>query len=149
MPKKPSKTPTPEPAQIKAVERLLRDRDYPRAIERARVLVQRFPDHGGANQLLVDALDLGRDRGAAALAANQWLERRPNSPRALETFFPLAVEGRHLALAYRRTCMPWAGHCGCACIWAMRPAPGRLASPWLRHLPAVPRMLTGSSPRCC
>ncbi len=101
MPKKPSKTPPPEPAQIKAVERLLRDRDYPRAIERARVLVQRFPDHGGANQLLVDALDLGRDRGAAALAAYQWLERRPNSPRALETFFPLAVEGRHLALAYR------------------------------------------------
>jgi tetratricopeptide (TPR) repeat protein len=91
----------PAPAQIKAVERLLGARDYPRAIARARTLVQHFPDHGGANRLLLDALDQGESRAAATLAAYQWAERRPRSVRALEALFQLAIEGHHLLLAYR------------------------------------------------
>ncbi len=106
MPKKPSKTqpaktPQPEPAQVKAVERLLRDGEYQRAIERARVVVQRFPDHGGANHLLLQALERGESRGAAALAAYQWAERRPRSPRALEALLQFALAGHHLFLANR------------------------------------------------
>ena len=106
MPKQPSKTRQtkggqPEPAQIKAVERLLGARDYPRAIARARTLVQHFPDHGGANRLLLDALDQGESRAAATLAAYQWAERRPRSTRALEALYQLAIEGHHLLLAYR------------------------------------------------
>ena len=106
MPKKPSnarQTPgaPPEPAQLKAVERLLGARDYPRAIARARALVERFPDHGGANRLLLDALDQGESRAAATLAAYQWAQRRPRSARALEALFELAIEGHHLVLAYR------------------------------------------------
>ena len=106
MPKKPSnarQTPgaPPEPAQLKAVERLLGARDYPRAIARARSLVERFPDHGGANRLLLDALDQGESRAAATLAAYQWAQRRPRSARALEALFQLAIEGHHLVLAYR------------------------------------------------
>jgi len=90
VPKKPSKTqpaktPQPEPAQVKAVERLLRDGEYQRAIERARVMVQRFPDHGGANHLLLQALERGESRGAAALAAEAAGARPYNSvpPAAL------------------------------------------------------------------
>jgi hypothetical protein len=88
VPKKPSKTtqakgPQPQPAQLKAVENLIRGANFPQAIERARALVQRFPDHGTANQMLVDALYHNRDRGGATLAAYQWAQRRPNSPAAL------------------------------------------------------------------
>jgi len=106
VPKKPSKTqpaktPQPEPAQVKAVERLLRDGEYQRAIERARVMVQRFPDHGGANHLLLQALERGESRGAAALAAYQWAERRSRSPRALEALLQFALAGHHLFLANR------------------------------------------------
>lgn len=106
MPKQPSTTrqtkgEQPAPAQIKAVERLLGARDYPRAIARARTLVQNFPDHGGANRLLLDALDQGESRAAATLAAYQWAVRRPRSVRALEALFQLAMEGHHLVLAYQ------------------------------------------------
>ncbi|WP_295579469.1 hypothetical protein [uncultured Lamprocystis sp.] len=106
MPKKPSKTqqaktPQPEPAQFKAIERLLRDGDYQRAVERTQILVQRFPDHGGANHLLLQALERGQSRGAATLAAYHWAERRPRSPRALETLFRFALAGHHLFLANR------------------------------------------------
>ncbi|WP_295386113.1 hypothetical protein [uncultured Thiodictyon sp.] len=106
MPKQPSNTRQtkggqPEPAQIKAVERLLGARDYPRAIARARTLVQQFPDHGGANRLLLDALEQGESRAATTLAAYQWAERRPRSARALEALYQLAIEGQHLLLAYR------------------------------------------------
>lgn len=107
MPKKPSKThpakapPQPAPAQLKAVERLLGNRDYPSAIARARALVQGFPASGAANALLVHALDEGQDRAAAALAAYRWAERRPNSARALETLAQFAIAGHHLLLAHR------------------------------------------------
>jgi hypothetical protein len=106
VPKQPSNTrqtkgEQPAPAQIKAVERLLGARDYPRAIARARTLVQDFPDHGGANRLLLDALDQGERRAAATLAAYQWAVRRPRSVRALEALFQLAMAGHHLVLAYQ------------------------------------------------
>ncbi len=93
--------PQPDPAQIKAIERLLGTEDYPHAIARARALVARYPDHGGANRLLVDALYQGEGRAAATLAAYQWAERRPNSLAAAEALFQLAVEGRYFLLALR------------------------------------------------
>jgi tetratricopeptide (TPR) repeat protein len=97
--KKSSKARLPEPAQIKGVERLIESRDYPKAIERARSLVERYPDHGGAWRLLVDARALGDGHAAAALAAYQWAARRPNSALALDTLLRLAVDRGHLVLA--------------------------------------------------
>lgn len=92
--KTPPKALSPEPTQLKAVERLIEaGRDYPKAIERARSLVARFPDHGGTRRLLVDALGLGKCHSAAALAAYQWAERRTNSLQAQEVLLRLAVEG--------------------------------------------------------
>jgi tetratricopeptide (TPR) repeat protein len=106
LPKKPSKTNSardqkPEPAQLKAVERLISARDFTQAIARARALVQRFPDHGGANRLLLEALSRGESRGAATLAAYRWAERRPNSPTAQEAFAQYAMETQYALLAYR------------------------------------------------
>ena len=106
MPKQPSKTSQtqgqqPEPAQIKAVERLIGTRDFPRASERARALVERFPNHSAANRLLVDAFFQAGNGPAAALAAYQWAQRRPNSLTAQRALFQLALEGEHLVLAYR------------------------------------------------
>ena len=106
MPKKPSKTtqakgPQPEPAQLKGVERLIAAGDFTSAGARARALVQRFPDHGGANRMLVDALYQAGGRGAATLAANQWAQRRPNSQAAQEALFQLATEGDYPLLASR------------------------------------------------
>ena len=106
MPKKPAKnksdkSPLPEPAQLKAVERLIGAKDYPQAIARARALVQRYPDHGGARRLLMEALHRGQGQGAAALAAYEWAQRRPNSLPAQEALFQFALDGRHLLLAQR------------------------------------------------
>ncbi len=106
MPKQPSKTrqtqgQQPEPAQIKAVERLIGTRDFPKASERARALVERFPKHSAANRLLVDAFFQAGNGPAAALAAYQWAQRRPNSLTAQRALFQLALEGEHLVLAYR------------------------------------------------
>ena len=111
MPKKPSTTNQaktnqakgrqPESAQLKVVERLIEARDFPRAIMRARALVQRFPDHGAANRMLVDALDQAGDRGAVTLAAYQWAERRPNSQAAQEALVQFATEGKYALLAFR------------------------------------------------
>ena len=99
--KRPAKVPQPEPAQIKAVERMMDAGHHARAIERAHALVERFPDHGGARHLLLDALARGQGQSAAALAASQWAERRPNSLRAQEALLRLAVEGGHMFLADR------------------------------------------------
>ena len=106
MPKKPSKTTQargqqPEPAQLKGVERLIKARDFASASARARALVQRFPDHCGANRMLVDALYQAGGRGAATLAAHQWAQRRPNSREAQEVAFQLAMEGDYALLASR------------------------------------------------
>jgi len=98
---RPSKAPLPEPAQLKAVERLIQANDAPKAIERARSLLARFPDDGGAWRLLVEALALGKGNAAAALAAYQWAERRPESALALETLLRLALDRGHLLLADR------------------------------------------------
>ncbi|WP_216644673.1 tetratricopeptide repeat protein [Candidatus Thiodictyon syntrophicum] len=106
MPKKPSKTDQakgrqPESAQLKAVERLLEARDFTRAVMRARALVQRFPDHGAANRMLVEALDQAGSAGAATLAAYQWAHRRPNSQAAQEALVQFAGEGGYPLLVVR------------------------------------------------
>ena len=98
---KPDKSPQPEPAQLKAVERLIEAADYPPAIARARALVQRYPDYGGARRLLIDALYRGQGQGAAALAAYEWAQHRPNSLPAQEALFQLALDGRHFLIAQR------------------------------------------------
>ena len=70
--KKPAMGTQPDAAQLKAVERLMDAGEHARAIERARALVARFLDHGGARRLLLDALIRGGVRSAAPLAACQW-----------------------------------------------------------------------------
>jgi hypothetical protein len=46
----------PDPAQLKAIERLLEQGDYQAAVRRIKPLVQRFPNHGGLRRSLVEAL---------------------------------------------------------------------------------------------
>ena len=105
MPKKPTKTTPakgrqPDPAQLKAIERRLSAGDFTGASERARALVERFPDHGTANRLLVDSLYQSGNQAAAALAAHQWTQHRPNSTAALESFLQIAFEAKFYLLAY-------------------------------------------------
>jgi hypothetical protein len=91
----------PEPAQLRAIERLLEAKDFTKAIERAKQLVQRFPDHSGARALLVEALRDGQGAQFAAVAAHDWAERRPQSLVAQEHLLAYAIEGGHLLLADR------------------------------------------------
>jgi tetratricopeptide (TPR) repeat protein len=77
----------------------MRTGNYPLAIERARALVERFPGHGGAERFLVDALALGQGQAAAALAAYQWAQRRPDSLPAQDTLLRLAFQGGYFFLA--------------------------------------------------
>ncbi|MCF8005400.1 MAG: tetratricopeptide repeat protein [Chromatiaceae bacterium] len=91
----------PEPAQLRAIERLLEAKDFTKAIERAKQLVQRFPDHSGAWALLVEALRDGQGAQFAAVAASDWAERRPQSLVAQEHLLAHAMEGGYLLLADR------------------------------------------------
>ena len=43
--------PKPEPAQLKALEKLFEAKDYRTIVKRVRPLIARFPDHGGARRL--------------------------------------------------------------------------------------------------
>ena len=95
------KKPRPQPAQIKAVERLLQAGDYARAVSRAEALVRRFPDHGGLRRLLVEALDHADRPTAAAIAAFEWAERKPNSLLAQESLLYFAYQRQALMLAER------------------------------------------------
>ena len=102
MSKKPAKSKEsakPEPAQVKAVQRLLDARDYPRAIERARALVERFPDHGSTNALLVTVLDEANRPAEALLAAWNWTRHRPRGVNALQAFVDCAMRRACVALA--------------------------------------------------
>ena len=106
MAKKPAKKksqhrPRPETAQIKAIERLIDGGQFGKAIERVQALAQRFPDHGGLRRLLIEALEQAKRRNAAALAAFEWAEQRPNSLAAQETLFRFAVAGYYALLADR------------------------------------------------
>lgn len=98
--KSPTK-PQPEPAQIRAIERLLESEDYAEAVRRIRALLARFPDHGGLHRTLVKALESVEGPQAAALAAYAWAERRPNSLPAQETLLRIALARGHLMLAER------------------------------------------------
>ena len=93
--------PQPEPAQLKAIERLLEARDYREAAGRVRSLLRRFPDYGGLHRMLVEALEQAEGGHAAALAAFAWAERRPKSLLAQETLFHFAKARGHLMLAER------------------------------------------------
>lgn len=105
MPKKPTKSKLhihqPEPAQIKAVERLIADQEHAKAVQRLRGLIQRFPDHGGLRRLLVETLGQGESTRAAGLAAFEWAEHRPNSVPAQETLLTFALRLGHILLADR------------------------------------------------
>lgn len=89
----------PESAQLRAIERLLEAKDFTKAIERAKQLVQRFPDHSGAWALLVEALRDGQGAQFAAVAAHDWAELRPQSLVAQEHLLAHAMEGGYLLLA--------------------------------------------------
>lgn len=91
--------PQPEPAQLKAIERLLDTEAYNEAVQRIRPLLSRFPDHGGLHRSLVEALQGSEGDQAAGLAAFKWAERRPNSLLAQETLLRYATALGHLLLA--------------------------------------------------
>jgi tetratricopeptide (TPR) repeat protein len=76
--------PKPEPAQLKALEKLFAARDYRAVVQRVRPLIARFPDHGGLRGMLVDALAATKGDAAAGVAAHAWTEARPNSLHAQE-----------------------------------------------------------------
>ncbi|WPL18604.1 putative PEP-CTERM system TPR-repeat lipoprotein [Thiorhodovibrio winogradskyi] len=75
-------SPKPNPAQIEAVERLLRNKQYQEAEARARGLLERFPDYGGLYRLLIDILEQKNDHYGAGAAAWLWARNRPNSAPA-------------------------------------------------------------------
>ncbi len=91
----------PEPAQTKAIERLLEGEDYQGAIRRIKPLLRRFPDHGGLHRALVEALDQAEGPRAAGLAAFAWAARRPNSLLAQEALLHFATALGHVMLAER------------------------------------------------
>ncbi|WP_200236374.1 tetratricopeptide repeat protein [Lamprobacter modestohalophilus] len=91
----------PEPAQLRAIERLLEAEDFAKAIERVQQLVQRFPDHGGAQGLLIKALRGGQGSQFAAVVVHDWADRHPQSLFAQEQLLVYAVEGHCLMLAER------------------------------------------------
>lgn len=99
--KQPTAKPQPEPAQLKAIERLLDGRDYAEAVRRIRAPLARFPDHGGLHRSLGVALQGAEDPQVPAVAAFAWAERRLNSLPAQEALL-------HFAKA-RGRCVPWAG----------------------------------------
>ena len=82
----------PELAQLRAIERLLAQEDYPAALRRIRPLVQQFPNHGGLRRSLVEALQAAEGPSAAGLAAFEWAEQRRNSLPAQETLLYYAVD---------------------------------------------------------
>jgi tetratricopeptide (TPR) repeat protein len=99
--KKPTVKAKPDPAQLKALERLLEQEDYRAVVRRARPLVQRFPNHGGLRRSLVEALHAAEGPSAAGLAAFEWAEQRRNSLTAQETLLYYAAELYLPALASR------------------------------------------------
>jgi tetratricopeptide (TPR) repeat protein len=91
----------PEPAQLKAIERLLSAESYAEAIPRIESLIRRFPEHSGLRTMLIEALERSRGLRAAGPHIFAWAEQRPNSLRAQEALLRLAIESSHLMLAER------------------------------------------------
>lgn len=89
----------PEPAQLRAVTRLMEAEDYAGALRRLEPLVRRFPDHGSLRRSLVEALHRGKGATVAAVAAYEWAEARPGSLAAQEQLLRYAVTGGHVMLA--------------------------------------------------
>jgi predicted Zn-dependent protease len=82
----------PEPAQLKAIERLLEQEGYQAAALRIRALVKEFPNHGGLRRSLLEALQAAEGPRAAGLAAFAWAEQRRNSLVAQEALLYYAAE---------------------------------------------------------
>lgn len=99
--KKPTAKPQPEPAQIKAIERLLDGRDYAEAVRRIRAPLARSSDHGGLHRSLGVALQGAEDPQVPAVAAFAWAGRRPNSLPAQEVLLHFAKARGHVMLAER------------------------------------------------
>ena len=99
--RKPTAKAKPDPAQLKAIERLLEQEDYEAAIRRTRALVKQFPYHGGLRRSLVEALHAAEGPSAAGLAAFDWAEQRRNSLPAQEILLYYAAELYLPALAGR------------------------------------------------
>ena len=91
----------PEPAQLRAIDRLLAEKQYREAIRKIRPALRRFPDHGGLHRVLVEALEQEKGPRAAGLAAFAWAERRPNSLPAQQALLGFATKLGHLLLAER------------------------------------------------
>jgi tetratricopeptide (TPR) repeat protein len=99
--KKSPSSPQPEPAQLKAVERLIANGKRAEAVAKARQLVEAFPKHSGPWRALVEALESAGDSAGATLAAFEWAESRPQSLPAQECLLGYAKRRGHLMLAER------------------------------------------------
>ena len=91
----------PEPAQLKAIERLLSAESYTEVIPRVESLIRRFPEHSGLRAMLIEALERSRGPRATGPHLFAWAEQRPNSLRAQEALLRFAIESSHLMLAER------------------------------------------------
>ncbi len=72
----------PDPAQLRAVERLLLDERFDEALERSERLVSAFPEHSAARGLHIESMLASGHADQAAQLAQQWMEQHPNSIRA-------------------------------------------------------------------
>jgi tetratricopeptide (TPR) repeat protein len=73
----------PDPAQLRAVERLLIDERFDEALERSERLVGLFPQHSGFRGLHIEAMLASGHADQAAHLARRWMEQHPNSVRAV------------------------------------------------------------------
>jgi tetratricopeptide (TPR) repeat protein len=90
--KKTTASAKPEPAQLRAIERLLEQEDYQAAALRIRTLVKQFPNYTGLRRSLVEALQAAEGSSAAGLAAFDWAEQRRSSLPAQEMLLFYAAE---------------------------------------------------------
>lgn len=72
----------PDPAQLRALERLLVDERFDEALERSEHLVGAFPQHSGVRGLHIESMLASGRADQAAQLAQQWMEQHPNSIRA-------------------------------------------------------------------
>jgi hypothetical protein len=71
----------PEPAQLKAIERLLSAERYTEVIPRVESLIRRSPEHSGLRTMLIEALERSRGPRAAGPYIFAWAGQRPSSLR--------------------------------------------------------------------
>jgi hypothetical protein len=93
----------PEPAPLKAIERLLSAENYAEGIARVEALMRRFPEHGGLRTMLIEALERSRGspcRRAAHLRVGRATAEQPACPRGAAPVRD-RVQSSHACRAHR------------------------------------------------